>query len=329
MPFPNLSRNTQRRAITQANANLESCRATVLRTYADGLGNITSVDVRVDGQVAGLVRVPNASGLKLYQGATVEMRTVRGNRHARQIIGPAGVSTALATSAGASPPPADPSPSDYNAGSAPVLLQSADAADNPGGYVEAPGANVSFLDTPPGVGSGGPASGQRLITVRPLVATALPNPSATTLSDGTLLDLVDGSGNPLGLYRLDAAAKVWRRRDVGGAGAGASVVTLAPQAMTFPAAGRNYSVAANFSAAGVFADIGFQPVLIPNNVALVASPNYALWTLGGAAWTIYLPTGAAYGTGPVTLSVTLVGRGWTGASATNVAAAWSGPTMIS
>lgn len=332
MPFPNLSRTIQGRAIRQAGANIESTEAVVTRTYADTLGNITAADVRVKGAVKALVRVPNASGLKLYQGASVEIRFVQGSKHFRQITGGAGSSTATATNQSAGGPPADPPISDYNAGNVPVLLQSADATDSPGGYVEAAGANVAFVDTPPTAGSGGPVNGQRVITARPLVATALPDPAQTALPDGTLLDLADGSGNPLGLYRLEKAAGVWRRRDAGGtggAGASISVVSLAPKSLTFPAAGRNYWVVADFSAAGQFTDIGFQPVLIPDNPTLIVSPNYALWALGKAAWTVYVPAGAsAYGTSPVTFSGTLVGRGWTGASASNVAASWSGPTLI-
>ena len=216
MPFPSLGKTTQKRAITQAAANTESNQAVVVKTYADTLGNITAADVKVKGQVATLTQVANASGLKLYVGGTVEIRFLNGSAHNRQITGGAGSGAAATLSAGAS----SPNPlnmASYLAGNAPVLLQSADASDNPNGYVEAPGANVTLTDTAPSTGSGGAAvNGQRLLSVRPLVGTSLPSAQATTLPDGTLLDLMDSYGNPLGMYRLDAAAKVWRRRDAGG-----------------------------------------------------------------------------------------------------------------
>ncbi len=215
MPFPTLNKTVQRRAITQASANLESVRATVTRTYTDTLGNVTAADVKVDGLVRSLVQVANASGLKLHVGATVEMRSLNGQSHARQITGAAGSSTAIATAAaGSSPAPVDMA--SYLAGNAPVLLQSADPADNPNGFVEVPGANLLFTDTPPGTSSGGAAvNGTRTISARPLVSTSLPNAATTSLPDGTLLDQVDSYGNSLGMYRLDANAQVWRRRDIG------------------------------------------------------------------------------------------------------------------
>ena len=256
MPFPSLGKTTQRRAITQAAANTESNQATVVKTYADALGNITAADVKVKGQVAALTQVANASGLKLYVGGTVEIRFLNGSAHNRQITGAVGGSSAAALSAGASAPaPLDMA--SYLAGNAPVLLQSADVADNPNGYVEAPGANVSFLDTPPTTGSGGQAvNGQRTLSVTPLVTTSLPNPQATTLPGGTLLDLVDSYGNPQGMYRLDAGAQTWRRRDA----TGSSQITITDGTNTV--SGNAIKVIGFTVSAGVGTDAG-KIVLTP------------------------------------------------------------------
>ena len=219
MPFPQLARTVQSRASGQSSANTETRQASVKKTYGDGSGNILFADVRLPGQTADLVHVPNRTTLKLAVGDQVTVNFVQGQSHYPQIVGAAGGGTAAAANAqSAADSGANVAPvtaSDFAA--APVLLQSP-SGTSAGGYVESPGANVLFTDTPPGTTSGGTVNGQRLITVRPLVATSLPNAQTTTLPDGTLLDLVDSYSNPQGMYRLDAGAKVWRRRDTGSGG---------------------------------------------------------------------------------------------------------------
>lgn len=111
--------------------------------------------------------------------------------------------------------------------------------------------------------------------------------------------------------------------------AAAAVITLLPHSVQLPTFGKNYTLIADFSAQGQFADACFQPVLLSGNPKLIISPNFALWTPSRAAWTLYVPTDlAAYSPAQVTLTAAIAGRGWTGASAVSVAASWTGPTLI-
>ena len=154
------------------------------------------------------------------------------------------------------------------------------------------------------------------------------NGTAATVSVGTTATLAAGAAATVTNGGTASAAVLNFGIPQGAAGQPVSVVTLAHFAASFPSAG-NYTVAADFSVAGVFADIGFQPVLIPDRRGLVVAPDYALWALGVAAWTVYVPAGlAGYPPYSVTLAVTLVGRGWTGAASTGVAATWTGPTPV-
>lgn len=107
-----------------------------------------------------------------------------------------------------------------------------------------------------------------------------------------------------------------------------ALITLPPHTLLIPSPGHNYGVTADFRQAGTFSDVGFQPVLVPDNAAIVVSPNYALWTPGVAAWTLYVPTAYGGASFPSVALVTIAGRGWSGSQTANVAATWTNPTLI-
>lgn len=213
----------QGRARGQASANTETTQGTVTRTYADTDGNIISADVRLHGLTRALTRVDNASGIRLWEGVSVLLAWTRGSRFAPAIISASGseggsvVSASAAAAADTSPVTSD-APDLSGVGF--LLLGPDDTI--PDGYELAPGANMLFTDTPPEIASGGAViNGRRTIEMRPLVLTSLPGAGATTLPSGTLVDLVDGSGDPLGMYRLDKSIPAWKRRDAAvGSGSG-------------------------------------------------------------------------------------------------------------
>jgi len=114
-----------------------------------------------------------------------------------------------------------------------------------------------------------------------------------------------------------------------------TLVTVAPQRLVFATPGSNYLVTIALTPSGAFADEGFQAVMREVSSQLVISPNVNLWQPGVVAFTVFVPaafTGDGAGTGyaanSASLSLSLWGRGWSGAGATNVAATWTGPTLL-
>ena len=100
----------------------------------------------------------------------------------------------------------------------PFLIQSADDSLT-GAFIELPGSNMFFEDIDPVVGDSVVINGERFVHMRVLVGTSLPDAGAfldSGVFDGTLFDLQDSYGNPLGMYRLDATTRTWMRRDAGG-----------------------------------------------------------------------------------------------------------------
>ena len=114
-----------------------------------------------------------------------------------------------------------------------------------------------------------------------------------------------------------------------------TLVTVAPQRLVFATPGSNYLVTIALTPSGAFADEGCQAVMREVSSQLVISPNVNLWQPGVVAFTVFVPaafTGDGAGTGyaanSASLSLSLWGRGWSGAGATNVAATWTGPTLL-
>jgi hypothetical protein len=202
----------------QAGANTETQPATVIKVYADAVGNVYAADVRGDGlSHRVLSKCPNGSGIRLWPGASVMIAWTRGSRFAPTIIS---TGSAESGSVLSSAQIGQDTLNDLNgdAGDAPDLsgvgfLLAGPDETVPDAYVLNPGANIYFEDLPAEQTSGGYQNAIRTILMRPLVLTSLPDAAETTLPDGTLADLVDSYGNPLGLYRLDRAAGVWRQRD--------------------------------------------------------------------------------------------------------------------
>jgi hypothetical protein len=210
-------RSIKHRAALQTSHTLETYAATVKKIYLEG-DNVRAADVLRDGEAYVLEEVPNASGVRLAVGYPCTINFLRGSLYNPQITGASGGSggSLVAESSNidallqANSGQQQPDISLLN----PILQSGNDLV--PEGYVEVPGANIFFFDTPPYTASGGEIfNGQRLVSMLVLVMTSLPDPLTTTLFDGTLLDLVDSYGNVLGMYRLDTAAGTWRRRDVG------------------------------------------------------------------------------------------------------------------
>jgi hypothetical protein len=213
------------RARGQASANTETTQGTVTKTYSDADGNVYAADVRLHGLSRKLVRLSNASGVKLWRDLSVFVAWTRGSRFAPVILSAAGSeggsvlssAASAATEAAQADQNTDPDLSGVG-----FLLAGPDETV-PDGYEVLPGANTMFTDVPPGTTSGGAiVNGSRTITMRPLVLTALPDAAGSPLPHGTLVDLIDDSGDPLGLYRLDKSVPEWKRRDAGSGGAGSS-----------------------------------------------------------------------------------------------------------
>ena len=210
------------RAMAQASANTETHTGVIKRITRDKNGNTVDADVTLQGQSYPVEKVANASGLRLFVGMRVAVSYKRGIRLKPEITGAAGaeagatLSTAASVAANAAYGTAS-SASDLS-GIA-FLLANDDATGTvPDALTEVPGANVLIEDTSKQTTSGGTIGGRRTISAKVLVATSLPNPATTGLPDGTLLDLQSSYGQPLGMYRLDKGAKVWRRRDAGTGG---------------------------------------------------------------------------------------------------------------
>lgn len=223
-----LSSVVKGRAMQQASANTETQSAKVVKTYLDAQGNVTAADVLLDGQTRPLVRVPNSSGIRLWNKMPVTINWAQGSRHAPHIFGASG-SLAGATVQAASGSGTTSGSTSSGGGSVDLsgtgLLVVFPDESLPGAYTEQPGANVLFVDIDPvGDGSGsGPIGGTRTIHAKPLVVTTLPDTAG--LLDGTCVDLLNGDGEADGMYRL--AAGVWVRRDTPGTGSGGSGVTSA------------------------------------------------------------------------------------------------------
>ncbi len=211
------------RARGQASANTETTQGTVTKTYTDKDGNVYAADVRLYGLTRTLVRCKNSSGIRLWVGLNVLLAWTRGSRFSPVILQAAGAEggAVLSSAASAATEAAGQTTnSDPDLSGVGFLLAGPDESV-PDGYEMVPGANTLFEDTPPGTTSGGAVvNGRRTLTMRPLVMTALPDAGTTLLPDGTLLDLVDEGGEPLGLYRLDKTVPAWKRRDAGGGSGG-------------------------------------------------------------------------------------------------------------
>lgn len=211
------------RARGQASANTETTQGVVTNTYIDADGNVTGADVRLHGLPRPLTKIANSSGIRLWRQMNVILAWTRGSRFAPVILSAAGAEggnvLSSAASAAAEAAQADQN-TDPDLSGVGFLLIGPDETV-PDGYELIPGANTLFEDAPPGTTSGGAIlNGRRTITVRPLVLTSLPGAGVTALPDGTLVDLVDGSGDPLGMYRLDKSIPAWKRRDAGSGGSG-------------------------------------------------------------------------------------------------------------
>ena len=213
------------RAQAQARATVETHDGQVVATYRDAAGNVTSADVRLDGQVQALRGVPNASGLRLNKGDTCKVNYSKGSRLNPQVIGAGGQAASAAIQGAASAQSALAATALSLSGSTELsqepLLSAFPDDLLPAAYVPAPGPNVSLTYLPGQQTSGGVFANELVVAAQPLVTTALPPPGAG-LPAGTVLDLVDSYGSPLGMYRLDSVggAPAWRRRDAGGPSSG-------------------------------------------------------------------------------------------------------------
>lgn len=235
------------RAAQQAGANTETHTGEVTRLYADANDNIVAADVRLNGQPYPLIRVENASGLRLWRSATCTVAWLRGSRFAPSIIGIAGggQGSVLASAAATVQDAVFGGTTDQgpDLSGVPMLLWDDDATV-PDGKKLVAGANVAFEDADPEEPSpdpeAEPPAARRFVDVRVLAVEGdgpedLPPPSG--LRDGLLADVTTPAGEPRGMYRLDAAAGVWRRRDSGGglrvdSVAAAAAVTLAASSGT-------------------------------------------------------------------------------------------------
>ncbi len=206
------------RAGAQASANTETQPGTVVRLYTDAIENVTAADVRLFGIPTPLKRVSNGSNVRLWKGAEVTVNWSRGSRFAPTILGVSGGESGavVATATAAVGDAALSTDGDGEADLSGIgLLLAAPDASVPDGYLLVQGANVSMHDAHAAAEG---ENGTRTISARPLVVTSLP---VGNFDDGTVLDLVDGAGQPQGMYRWDAGAAAWRRRDAG-SGGGAS-----------------------------------------------------------------------------------------------------------
>lgn len=223
----NMSDSVKTRAGQAAGFNTETVHAEVKKVYTDGVGNVTHADVRVDGETQDLRKVENASGTNLYNGSSITLNYARGNRFGTVIIGAGDGGTGAniaGNNAGQTDGLGGTTDNTVDLSGVPILLADGSPDVVPDGVVLVPGANTLMEDTPASVVSGGIIPARRTVSTKVMVTTALPDPAITTLSDGTLLDLIDSYANPLGMYRLDRTASLWRRRDAGG-GASAPVAT--------------------------------------------------------------------------------------------------------
>lgn len=142
----------------------------------------------------------------------------------------------------------------------------------------------------------------------------------TTLSTGQLW----WNGTQLYFYNGTTSKDL-----LSGAGGGAvTVVTPSTNTVTFPTAGKNYTVKMTFSGTGTFSDVGYDAVLSASNANFVVSPNYEPWTTGIASWTIYVPTDQGSYMSSIVLTPTLVGRGWSSGTTTGFAATWGVPVQL-
>jgi hypothetical protein len=193
-------------------ATQETKTGRVTKTYGS-TSFVNAADVRITGESADRIQVPNSTGQALTVGASVTVNFVRGNGYKGQITGFAGSASSQVSAANTSAQTAAAGQQNtgYTSTDAPVLLQSADTFDAPNGYIESSGVNINFNDIAPTYTSGGETSnGIRLINMNVLVGTSLPG--GTNWLDGTLFDLVDSYSNGLGVYRWNAALDRWVNR---------------------------------------------------------------------------------------------------------------------
>lgn len=225
----NISDSVKGRAGLAAGFNIETVHAVVKKVYTNAIGNVTHADVRVDGETEDLRRVENSSGVNISaNGDVVTLNYARGNRFGTSIIGAGDGGTGAniaGNTAGQTAGLGGTTDNSVDLSGVPILLADGSPDVVPDGVVLAPGANTLMEDTPASVVSGGIIPAKRTVSTKVMVTTALPDPAITTLPDGTLLDLIDSYANPLGMYRLDKTAAVWRRRDAGGGGPSAPLAT--------------------------------------------------------------------------------------------------------
>lgn len=112
---------------------------------------------------------------------------------------------------------------------------------------------------------------------------------------------------------------------------GLDTVTLATERINLVSLDTQYRVSIDFSDAGEFASAADWRVgaVAADQTGVLIQEDLANKAAGSGALLVTVPTGAAYGTygdnQQLELTVTLVGRGWTGADTADVAATWGTP----
>jgi hypothetical protein len=327
----------QRRAVGQSASTIETVDARISKTYTDSSGNVTGYDVTVIGQGAypALVNVPNSSGLKMSSGDQCKLNFTKGSRHDPQVIGGSSTSSqtiGAAASAGQAAVLSAISAINSEPTSAAVLLPFPDT-EAPYGYVLENGANTVFILDPGGEPvSGGFSTPSLTILFLPTLFDSLPDPTASLLPDGTLIEIrgTDPStGAPSDtLYRLDRTLVPTAWRKVGGAGNSSSRITLALPSSQVVSPGYTYLLTADFSGSGAFEDECCTTTLNTDYGGCVVQRDEQSCTSSQQAWTIWVPASyPTYGYGygrPLGFTLAAVKNvGWTGSGTSSVAASWT------
>ena len=109
-------------------------------------------------------------------------------------------------------------------------------------------------------------------------------------------------------------------------------VALVPKRLTVLTSGVSYRVTCDFSPGGKFEDPCFMLSVPSDEGGIIINPNLQEFTRGQFGLTLYVPPDASVGTyggiRDLELSVTLVGRGWSGNATTLVPASWTAPVQV-
>lgn len=210
-----------------------------------------------------------------------------------------------------------------------VVALAAAAPLNAGSPAPAPAlapasTNFVFLQAPPPpacVGADGRDAGRVLVN-----QTGILPPNAVLLATVTTGPAPAGGGPPQVTAVSNAPAG---RHDLAAPLQGETLVTLAARPLTLTP-GVNYSVGADFSAAGLFAGTCYRVACACPDPALVVGESLGPKAPGKLFLTLHYMLAPGGSTAPVTVSVTpsAEGAGWTGQPAAGVAALWDALTSF-